>query len=165
MNLQRMRRASRIIVGTLMILSMGTLVWATATWYPRFAYLQWELPVMQQAVAKLSGVTMIGVYESGGVDEFAPIMLLEIEDRGSLLLYAPNISSFTGGGNITIRGIAECQQTIPLHLSDPVRRQEKRIYVTVAEVINDYDQIVQEARTGGICQTRIYRDLLWGRYP
>jgi hypothetical protein len=161
-----MKRQTLIKVGIAGVFLFSIGVWAELTWYPKLSYMQLELPAIQQEVDLLPGVSIIGVYDSGGADEFSPIMLLDISDRGRISLYVPTRASFSGGGDVSIHGIGECHQIKPLFVSDPASRQGQEVYASVGEVITHYDAIVQEAHANGICQSgAAYGKLLWGKYP
>lgn len=159
------RRIIQMTLGALLLCFF--VLWSDVTWYPWFHFQQFELPSIQQEVAKLSGVSIIGVYEgSGGPDEYTPIMLLRIAPDKELALYLPTRASFTGGGDVIIWGIGACRQSELLFVSHPSRQPNYPIYATVSDVIAHYDAIYEEARRSRVCLPRAaYGTPILGQHP
>lgn len=69
-----------------------------------YQYYHWEVPRMRTAIAELPRVTFRGIYDPQNIGEVDPHVILEVEQHGLLVLYAPDYTSFTGGGAINCCG-------------------------------------------------------------
>ena len=111
-----------------------------------------ELELMKREVANIPGLTFVGVRDFGAPGEPDPELVLLVEGKGMLVLYEPDLSSFTGDGSIVVSGIGHCAKTANLVLTSGRNHHVHGLsFSTVKELIASYDAVYQYVLANGYC--------------